>query len=97
MFGLVSFVTEHLSLFRELRDNGFLKNCNFDRIMARRRLLGVILEFKHIERGLINGNQRFYTLVTAIKSRPRYLTLRDYAFRHGLYSKAEQIEGKIYS
>ena len=43
------------------------------------------------------GTKDFYTLVTAIKSRPRYLTLRDYAFRHGLYSKAEQIEGKIYS
>ena len=38
------------------------------------------------------GTKDFYTLVTAI--RPRYLTLRDYAFRHGLYSKAEQIQGK---
>ena len=43
------------------------------------------------------GTKDFYNLVTAIQSRLRYLTLRDYAFRHGLYSKAEQIQGKIYS
>jgi len=43
------------------------------------------------------AGEDFYTLVTAIKSRPRYLTLRHCAFRHGLYSKAEQIQEKIYS
>ena len=47
------------------------------------------------------ASEDFYTLVTAIKSRPRYLTLRHcvYIQRLGLciYSKAEQIQGKIYS